>query len=216
MHEMGALLGLPSASWSIAGKLPRAELGCGWCTRWDARGGGAPLHPGRRPELPKLPRLDPLSQKVFFEFGTKRRICPREGGKKLKLKKTKCFGLDGFTCLFWSVGLGKGSLWLCAINFCTVMSVNCNRLLLALSRDKCDFFYSCLFFNQPCVKPVHTSVIRDFLPFALNGISAASPKIDCTGLAFFQCQFFFLSAFLFFISAPPLGDSISLFSFFAC
>lgn len=73
-------------------------------------------------------------------------------------------------------------------------------------------FYSCLFFNQPCVKPAHTSVIRDPLPFVLNGVSAANLKIDCTGLAFFQCQFFFLSGF--FLFSLFLCDSISLFSFF--
>lgn len=73
-------------------------------------------------------------------------------------------------------------------------------------------FYSCLFFNHPCVKPAHTSVIRDPLPFVLNGVSAANLKIDCTGLAFFQCQFFFLSGF--FLFSLFLCDSISLFSFF--
>lgn len=37
-----------------------------------------------------------MLQEVFFAFGAKRRICPREWGKKIKLKKMVCFGLGRF------------------------------------------------------------------------------------------------------------------------
>lgn len=43
------------------------------------------------PKLPKLPRLDPLLQKIFFQFGAERRICPREGEKKANAEEKQVF-----------------------------------------------------------------------------------------------------------------------------
>lgn len=105
--SLGALLGLSSANGSITGKFPWTELAWGWCTLWDACGGGELLQPGTAQSYRNCQGWTRSCKKFSFSLVLRGGFAPEKGKKKLMLKKNKCFELDGFMCLFWSMRLGK-------------------------------------------------------------------------------------------------------------
>lgn len=199
--SLGAVLGLSSANGSTTGKLPWTELGWGWCppgmlvvevyrcTAQSCRNGQGWTRSCEKFSLRLVPRGG---------FAPERQ-------KKLKLEKPKCFGLGGFTRLSWLVGLGEGCLWHHAINSCTALSVNCSRLLLTLSREKCDFFIVVYFLINPVLSlciPLssETLFLLHLMAFLLPTRRLTVQGWHFSSVSFSSCQlfsFFFLPFFFF-------------------
>lgn len=100
-------------------------------------------------------------------------------------------------------GWAKGSPWLSAINFCTVVSVNCNRLLLTLSREKCDFFIGVYFLINPvlslCIHPSsETLFLLHLMAFLLPTRRLTAQGWHFSSVSFSSCQL--LSSLYFFPS----------------
>ena len=104
--------------------------------------------------------------------------------------------------------MGEGSLRLHVINFCTVVPVNCNRWLLTLSGEKCDFLIVVYFLIDPvlslCTRlSSETLFLSHLMAFLLPARRLTVQGWHFSSVGFSSCQLF-SSFFLFFFFPTSL------------